>query len=61
MNNQLNIHDLLCFAHFLRWKNIILFKMVAGVFWGWSVNPGSFRVDIVMLIFLAFSTNLSRL
>ena len=61
IHNPLNIHDLLCLSHVLRWKVIILFKMVAGVFWGWSVNPGSIRFDIVMLIFVAFSTNLSCL
>ena len=54
INNSLNIHDLLCLSHFLRWK-------VAGVFWCWSVNPGRFRFDIVMLISLVFSTNLSCL
>ena len=48
-------------SHFLKWKVMVLFKMVAGVFWGWSMNPVSFRFDIVMLIFVAFSTNLSCL
>ena len=38
--------------------------MVAGIFWGWSVNPDSFLFDIVIqegLIFVAFSTTLSCL
>ena len=61
IHNPLNIRDILCLSHFLRWNVILLFKMVAGVFWGWSVNPGRFGFDIVILIFLAFSTNLSCL
>ena len=43
-----------CFPECFYW----FFRMVAGVSWGWSFNPGNFRlIDSVMLIFLVFSTN----
>jgi len=34
---------------------------VDGVFFGWSVNMGSFLFEMVALIFWVFSTNLSCL